>query len=266
MRALPVLLLLCAAASSTGAASEAPRFDRSHALFDALLAQHVNAGRVDYRRLTRQPQALDDYLATLASLTPADLEALPRNDQLAFWINAYNALVLKSIIENYPLSRGSIIGLAFPANSIWQIPGVWKKPRWRAAGQSVSLDQIEHEIIRPVFKEPRSHFALVCASSSCPELRAGAYRGEVIEQQLDEQTRRFLQDPGRGVRIDAAAGTIYISKIFDWFAEDFGEETDILTFIARHRPDPELQRLQRESGIEIDHLPYDWTLNDRAEP
>ncbi len=280
MRTLLILLLLCTAAPSARSARDPPPFDRSHALFDALLSEHVSAGHVDYRRLTEHPQALDEYLALLASLAPADLQALPRSDQLAYWINAYNAFALKSIIEHYPLRRRGIVGLAFPANSIWQITGVWKDRRWRAAGRTVSLDQIEHDIIRPVFQEPRSHFALVCASTSCPDLRAQAYRGEVIEEQLEEQTQRFLHDQRKGVRIDAAAGAIHLSKIFDWFAEDFAashppgqnypgldrEESGMLSFVANHRSDPELQRLLRESRIEVDFLPYDWTLNDRAKP
>ncbi len=280
MRTLLILLLLCTAGSSARAASDPPPFDRAHAIFDALLSEHVSAGRIDYRRLTEHPQALNEYLALLASLAPADLQALPRSDQLAYWINAYNAFALKSIVEHYPLRRRGVVGLAFPANSIWQIPGVWKDARWRAAGRLVSLDEIEHDIIRPMFKEPRSHFALVCASRSCPDLRAQAYRGDVLEEQLNEQTQRFLHDPSKGVRIDAVAGTIHLSKIFDWFAEDFTashrprqnypgldrEESGALSFIANHRSDPELQRLLRESRIEVDFLPYDWTLNDRAGP
>jgi hypothetical protein len=275
-----ILLLLCAASPSAGAAGDPQPFDRSHALFDALLAKHVEAGRVDYRRLTDHPQPLDEYLALLASLPPAALQAMPRSDQLAYWINAYNAFALKSVVEHYPLRRRGIVGLVFPANSIWQIAGVWKNRRWRAAGQTLSLDQIEHDIIRPVFKEPRSHFVLVCASTSCPDLGMRAYRGDALERQLNEQTRRFLHDPRKGVRIDAAAGTIHVSKIFDWFADDFAlshpsepnhpgldrEESGVLSFIASHRTDSGLQRLLRESRIEVEFLPYDWTLNDRVGP
>ncbi len=264
MRTLPTLALLGLAtmACSPGVANGAAAFDRTHSLFEALLGEHVADGRVDYARLRGNPQPLDAYLATLASLSPAGLKALPRSDQLAYWINAYNAFVLKSVTEHYPLRRGGIVGLAFPANSIWQISGVWKDRRWPTAGGLVSLDQIEHEIIRPTFKDARTHFALVCASTSCPDLIAQAYRGEIIERQLTEQTRRFLHDPDKGVRLDAASGAVWVSKIFDWFEEDF-EISGVLGFIAAHRPETESRSLLQRPGIDMKFLPYDWTLNDR---
>jgi hypothetical protein len=259
-----ILLVLGAMALAAEPAACAPAFDRNHAMLDALLAAHVAGGRVDYAGLSRQPQPLDDYLVMLAMLPAAELKALPRNDQLAFWINAYNAFVLKSVVEHFPLQRRSLVGLAFPANSIWQIAGVWKDPRWNAAGTLVSLDQIEHEIIRPRFNEPRAHFALVCASTSCPDLLEQAYRGDAIDRQLSDRTRRFLQDPGKGVRIDVAGGSVRISKIFDWFEEDFAGGAP--AFIAGHLMDPKLRAVLLDPRIEVEFLDYDWTLNDRARP
>ncbi|MGH8132479.1 MAG: DUF547 domain-containing protein [Steroidobacteraceae bacterium] len=250
-------------------------FDRSHALFDALLHSHVINGRVDYRRLVADPGPLRAYLDSLGAVTAAELATWPHEDQLAFWINAYNAFVLMSVVEYYPLSRHTLVGLAFPANSIWQVPDVWKAARWRAASRTVSLDMIEHEIIRPIFRERRTHFALVCAASSCPNLRSEAYRGDRLDEQLEDQTRRFLADANKGLRLDRGNGKVLLSKIFEWYAADFGQaggssaghsaaERGVVEFVSTHTVDPGVREFLQDPTIRIGYLPYDWTLNDQA--
>jgi Protein of unknown function, DUF547 len=270
------LLAVTLAAVGGGVASRGEAFDLSHAAFDAVLREHVVEGRVDYRRLAEHPRPLHLYAQSLAAISSHELAAWPRNDQLAFWINAYNAFTLLTILEHYPLSRGSVVGLAFPANSIWQIPNVWRDARWRAAGQAVSLDRIEKEIVRPQFHEPRAHFALVCASSSCPDLRSEAYRGDRLDAQLEDQTRRFLADPMKGARLEPARGRIRVSKIFRWYAEDFGAsgevsgpstaatpQSGVLAFIGRHSTDEAVKAFVRGSRVGLAYLDYDWTLNEQ---
>lgn len=252
-------------------------FDRSHVLFDALLRSHVIAGRIDYSGLVEDPHGLRGYLDTLGAVTAVELAAWPRDDQLAFWINAYNAFVLMSVIEHYPLSRHTLVGLAFPANSVWQVSDVWTTPRWHAANRTVSLDMIEHKIIRPTFHEQRIHFALVCAASSCPNLRSEAYRGDQLDAQLEDQTRRFLADPNKGMRLDRSNETVLVSKIFDWYGADFtqaqdpsaghgGAERGVMEFLAIHSSDPAVRQFLQNPEIRIRYLPYDWTLNDQARP
>jgi len=252
-------------------------FDRSHARFDALLHTYVVDGRVDYPGLVSDSRASRAYLSALGAVTPAELASWPRDDQLAFWINAYNAFVLMSVVEHYPLGRRTLVGLAFPSNSIWQVPDVWKATRWHAGGRTVSLDMIEPEIIRPTFREPRIHFALVCAARSCPNLRSEAYRGDRLDAQLEDQASRFLGDATKGLRIDARNHTALVSKIFDWYGVDFAQplhsasaagrdrrERDVIEFVSKHSGDPAIREFLRNSGIRLLYLPYDWRLNERA--
>lgn len=250
-------------------------FDRSHAQFDTLLRSHVIDGRVDYSRLVDDPHRLRAYMDSLAAVTSAELGAWPRDDQLAFWINAYNAFVLMSVVEHYPLERHTLVGLAFPANSVWQVPDVWKTARWRAAGRAVSLDMIENRIIRPSFRERRTHFALVCAATSCPNLRSEVYRGDRLDQQLEDQTRRFLADPNKGLRLDRGNGKVLLSKIFDWYAADFMPaqassggrrvvERGVIEFVSTHSVDPGVREFLLNPRVRLGYLPYDWTLNDQA--
>jgi len=266
------LMILCMPGAATAA------FDRSHARLDTLLRTHVIDGRVDYLGLVDDPRELRGYLADLSAALPGELAAWPREDQLAFWINAYNAFVLMSVVEHYPLTRHTFVGLAFPSNSIWQVPDVWKATRWHAAERAVSLDMIEHEIIRPTFREPRIHFALVCAASSCPNLRSEAYRGDRLDAQLEDQARRFLADANKGLRLDGRHSTILVSKIFDWYGVDFAQVADssvphegrertergVIEFVSSHSADPNVREFLRNPRIRLGYLPYDWRLNDQA--
>jgi hypothetical protein len=262
---------LIVALVSPGIAAAA--FDRTHATLDGLLRRHVEDGRADYAALVEEARTLGTYLDSLEVVAPAELGGWPRDDQLAFWINAYNAFVLMSVVQHYPLSRHTLVGLAFPANSIWQVPDVWKDRRWSAAGRMVSLDIIEHEIIRPVFREPRVHFALVCAARSCPNLRSEAYRGDRLDSQLEDQARHFLANPHKGLLLDRERGKALVSKIFDWYGVDFAPgprpasrediEHSILQFIANRSPDAATGAFLLSGTTHLGYLTYDWTLNDR---
>lgn len=264
-----VLLLLAALLVAPIAVAASP-FDHQHPLLGEVLKRHVRDGLVDYTALQRERATLDRYVGQLATVERQVVDGWSRDNRLAFWINAYNALTLRTIVDHYPIRRGSLVGVAFPANSIWQIPGAFKEARHRVAGQRLSLDDIEHRIIRPSFTEPRIHVALVCAARSCPVLRAEPYVASRLDAQLTEQTQRFAADRRHGLRVVPGGRGVEVSSIFKWFGEDFAplaagnEKRGVLAFLAAHTDDPGLLARLRDPATSLGYLDYDWTLNDTA--
>lgn len=264
------LWLLLASLLLTPVAVADSRFDHQHALLGEVLKRHVRDGSVDYAALGRERAILDRYVEQLTKVEPAVVEGWSRAQRLAFWINAYNALTLRTIVDHYPIRRRSLVGVAFPANSIWQISGAFKAARHRVAGQRLSLDDIEHRIIRPTFAEPRIHMALVCAARSCPVLRPEPYVAARLDAQLAEQTRRFAADRVHGLRLAPDGRGVEVSSIFKWFGEDFAplaagnEKRGVFAFLAAHTEDAALQARLHDAATSLDYLDYDWTLNDTA--
>ncbi len=221
----------------------------SHALLDSLLRSFVHDGVVDYRCLKEHEAQLDRYLARLQATDPGTLE---RNEELAFWINAYNAFTLKLILNTYP-----------ELDSILELSSPWSSEVWPVQGEKYSLSHIENEILRHR-DEARIHFAIVCASFSCPDLISEAWVAGRLEQQLADATRAFLADEEKGAKLvsENGAHTLYLSKLFEWYAVDFADG-DVLRYVKEHAP-PELQaRLRRLGEVDIAFLEYDWTLNGR---
>lgn len=249
--------------------SPASTFDRDYQAYATLLAAHVEGDRVDYRALQSNRAALDAVVKGFAQVGEADLAGWSRADQMAFWINAYNALTLQVIVDHYPI-RGRFFSVA-PRNSIRQIDGVWTKTTWPVAGRRVTLDDIEHAILRPVYGDARIHFAVNCASVSCPPLALEPYRGATLDAQLDEAARTYLaSSQGVVVRGD----TLRVSSIFKWYGEDFvegyaspgparGSSTDraILGVVGRYGPEAARQ-LAASGRARVQFLAYDWSLND----
>lgn len=248
-------LALALAGRAQAAAATGP--DRDHAAWSRLLGRHVSHGLVDYAALARDRAELDAYLGSLEAVERSDLEAWPRADQLAFWINAYNAYTVKLVLDHRPLrsirSIGLLPGAAFSRKFI---------PLERAAGARLSLDDVENRILRERFREPRIHFAIVCASRSCPVLRAEAYRGRELDGQLDDAARAFVRDPARN-RWDPATRTLRLSSIFKWFRGDFEAAAGTLpAFFARWVDGPTAEAI-RGGEVRIEFLDYDWSLNGR---
>ena len=156
--------------------------------------------------------------AGFAAVEAQTERAWPRAQRMAFWINAYNFFTLHAIVDHYPI-RGSWFS-RYPQNSIRQIDGVWTRLTWRVAGRQVSLDDIEHRILRPEFKDPRIHFAVNCASLGCPPLRGEPYRAGTLDAQLDDNARQFLASP-HGLRVDGR--TLAVTSILKWYGGDFVE-------------------------------------------
>lgn len=249
----------------------------SYEIYDAVLQAYVDdQGLVDYQSLHANRSDLDAFNASMARLSPKEFEAWPEQERLAFWINAYNAITLERIIDHYPIKKGGVIaGFRYPHNSIRQIPGVWKKLTNTVMGEEITLDSIEHDMLRAKFKEPRIHVALVCAALSCPPLRNEAFVAGRLDEQLDDQSRRFLSNDTR-FRIDRAKKRVYLSAILDWFGKDFAgiyntggkiaahskTEGAALEYASRYVSDEDVQFILSEN-YSVTFLDYDWTLNER---
>lgn len=230
-----------------------------------LLAQYVtDDGWVNYEELQKNRGELDRYYAQLAAITPDTYKSWDENQQLAYLMNAYNALTLLAIIEQEPLKA-----------SIRDIPGVWSSKKFQLAGESKTLNNIEHDIIRPTFNEPRIHAALVCAAKSCPPLRNEPFTAENVDAQLEDQVKRWLARPDSGFRIDRQENKVYLSKIFDWYGDDwkpnfavkdqFGgddKQKAVLNFISNY-VSAEDQAYLKAGKYEVSYLGYDWSLNQQ---
>ncbi len=220
----------------------------SHAALDSVLQLHLTGGRVDYGGLARDPGPLDRYLSAIRGARPADW---PRAEQFAFWVNAYNAHVLKGVISHPGIGSVRDVGrkLGVPT-------GAFFRKRFVVAGRTLTLNEIESEILRRTFREPRVHFVLNCASASCPALPSRPLSGIDLEARLEAATREFLLDRSRN-RIDPAH-EIAVSSIFKWYEADFkADARSTRAFIERHWP-----RAERfASDAPVRFLDYDWSLN-----
>ena len=209
----------------------------SHDGFDKLLKQYVASnGMVDYKGLKANRAALDEYTALLAKAIPAGNWG--KNESLAYWINAYNAFTLQLIINNYPLK--SIINL--DGGKPWDVK------RITLAGKKYSLNNIENDIIRPQFKDPRIHFAVNCAAISCPPLANKAFTEDNIEALLNSRTTSFINSSANTITENKAT----VSKLFDWYKEDFG---NVINFINKY------SKTKLASKASIAYKDYDWMLN-----
>jgi Protein of unknown function, DUF547 len=237
-----VLVLGWVLAAASGARAEAV----DYGTYAELLQAHVRDGVVDYAGFKADEARLDDYLARNGRVNP---ESLSREDRFAYYINAYNAWTIKLILTGYPGVK-SIKDLG----GLLQSP--WKKPFVKIDGRTLTLDEIEHSILRPQFKDARVHFAIVCASKGCPPLIVQPYRGAVLDEQLNRVTTAFLNRPGN-YRLEG--DRFEVSSIFKWFGEDFG---NLFDFYIRYAQGDLKQALQSgRDRIRIGYLDYDWSLN-----
>jgi len=268
-KAGPAFLLLFFLVSVAAALeSEAPAKKNSLIFpkddFAAVLKSHTDStGMVDYKSLKRDSAMLYSFLGKTSHLLSAAYNRLDRNERLAYWINVYNAQTMKVIIDNYP------------KKSIQEIKGAWDRITFMAAGRKLTLDGLENDILRKEFNEPRIHMALVCAAVSCPPLRSEPYSGEKLEEQLADQSRRFLADPGN-FRIDAGQGVLYLSSIFKWFGDDFArvygqngrfkeygsKDRALMDFISANVVE-DVRSALVSGKWKIKFMDYNWALNER---
>lgn len=248
----------------------------SYGDYAELLSTYVdNRGRVPYYLIKNRPEKLAAFVRQLDWVDPKVYETWNEKEKIAFWINAYNAATLKAIIDHYPISTSLFGSVLFPKNSIRQIAGVWDKLQFPVMGKPVTLNEIEHEILRAKFSEPRIHVALVCASMGCPPLRNEPFTGDRLDEQLNDQAHRFLADPQK-FQIDRSQGQVLLSPIFDWYGEDFVKsygteerfldhsrtERAVLNFVSRSLDEAGREYLTK-AKYQIQYLGYDWSLNEQ---
>jgi len=263
-----LLLLLPALGGGTPAANT---FDHAYGAYGDLLSAYVIDARVDYAKLKTARVSLDDVVGGLGRIADAELRRWSRAEKIAYWINAYNVFTLQAIVDHYPIRwRWRGLFMLAPRNSIKQIPGVWTDLRWIAAGSPMTLDEIEHGTLRPLYLEPLIHFAVNCASVSCPPLRREPYVGTRLDRQLTLAARDYLASEF-GLRVDGS--TLYVSSIFDWYGDDFVDdyahlvdgqsqkERAILGVIAKYGP-RDASQVAQSGNARIRYLRYNWTLND----
>ncbi|NJX14857.1 DUF547 domain-containing protein [Tamlana crocina] len=229
--------LLIGFAISFGLFAQAQHFD--HSKFSELLQAHVSeGGNVNYSTIKANPNVLNQYLAEFSKAHPT--ESWPKNETLAYWINAYNAFTIKLIIDNYPIK--SIKDLKHP----------WDQKFIPINGKLLSLNHIEHDILRKM-GEPRIHFAIVCASHSCPKLQNEAFVPSRLDEQFTHATKTFLNDPEKNV---ISKEHLELSKIFKWFKKDFEENGSLIEFISPYT------ETTISKAAKIKYKDYNWTLNE----
>lgn len=260
-----ILAMWLGLASTGGVSAQASEVDQSP--LTAVLSRHVNAqGWVDYVGLRRDQPALEAYLGTLRNV---NVGTLPSNAaRLAFWIDAYNAFTLNDVLE-YVDGK---------TDSVKKVDGFFDKHKHPVAGQLLTLDEIEKQARS--FHDPRVHFAVNCASASCPKLQAFAFTASGLDQQLNQAAAEFLSDPRRGLRLEQKDNTIYLSPIFEWYAGDFTGATskagallswasaavsggNVLKFVEEHSTSDVAAHI-RKAGPGVKYVTYDWTLNSQT--
>ena len=224
-----------------------------HSEWDFILKKYVHEGKVDYNKIISTPvdlKRLNDYLTTLNN---AEVSLLTRDERLAFWINAYNAFTVKLILNHYPLK------------SIKNIKDPWKQKLWYAANEKLSLDDIEHIKLRKEFKEPRIHFAIVCASIGCPALYPEAFEKDNIEQLFNLVARHFFTEH-KNFHLKTLGNntTIYLNRIFKWFKGDFGKhDKQVVEFILPYVQKKDRDIIKASDVVKLKYLDYDWSLNNK---
>lgn len=255
------LFYLCVIVPPAGAD---PLKTPDHAPWGRLLQSRLTEGeggapnRFDYGGLKASPEDRAALKAYIASLEAVDPEALSRDEAFAFWVNLYNALTVEVVVEHYPIASIRDIDIS---------PGLFSNGPWgrklvTVGGRELSLDDIEHGILRPEFGDPRVHYAVNCASVGCPDLAAEPYRGEDLDAMLDAAAGAYVNSP-RGARVEG--GKLTASSIFKWYMKDFGgTEAGVLAELRKYAAPALREKLENIAAVAS--YDYDWSLNDTAEP
>ncbi|MEQ9619539.1 MAG: DUF547 domain-containing protein [Deltaproteobacteria bacterium] len=227
---------------------EAGAFDHTHKLYGKVLESYEKDGLVDYRGLKSDSGDLRAYIEQASSVTGEEFEGWSQAEQLAFLLNLYNARTFQLIIDNYPVESIKMIA----ADS----KGPWEEPIVLLFGDKITLNALENDFIRKSYKEPRIHFALVCAAKGCPPLLGKPYTGSKLNGQLESQTRKFLADKDKNY-VDSANEVIRLSPVFQWFEGDFSDKSgSVQAFVEPYFGQTELD------DYKIEYTNYDWSLND----
>ncbi|HNV87308.1 MAG TPA: DUF547 domain-containing protein [Candidatus Omnitrophota bacterium] len=239
----------------------AQAFDHQYSRLGTVLGKYTVEGLVNYKRLKKSPGDLDGFLESANALSKEEYDSWRDREKTAFWINVYNATVLRVVSDYYPfVKRLDWRRFKYPKNSIQQIPNVWKQKLAKVFGRQYSLDEIRQDILAREFKDPRIYFALTDASMSSPRLRNLPYLPDVLSTTLDEQCRRFLKEPQNFERAPSG-DKIFLSRIFEWHREEFGGENGILAFVRKYAPEGVRDEIPERAKIKW--LEYEWALNEK---
>jgi len=226
--------------------------------WDGLLKKHVGPTTIAGVRLTgvnypamKKDPAYSKLIADLKKFSPSKLKT--NKEKMTFWINTYNIMAVKMVVDHYPVDSIKDAGGVFSS--------VWKKEVGVVGGEKVTLNDIEHEILRKM-GDPRIHVAIVCASVSCPDLRKEAYTADKLDAQLDDQFKKFLENRSKGLQLDRGKKRVTLSKIFDWFEEDFQPKGGVLTYISRYATEKD-RALLKKGNLKVSYLDYNWDLNKK---
>jgi hypothetical protein len=269
---LAVVVLMSATSVFDGhTLAQAGAADTLHKPLDSILDVDVRDGYVYYRALRSDRARLDRYVASL-NVPAATYQGWSREQQMAFWVNAYNAFVLETVIDHYPIKGSS---KEYPVNSVRQVPGAFEQIKHRAAGQNLTLDEIEKKILPP-FKEPRLYLALGRGAVGSGRLRSEAFTGELLKQQLDSVQKEFTSEQTM-IRVDRGASQISVTPIISWHDAEFIAAYDpgatgtmaqrspveraIVAFVTPHLLPLEKEFLQKNE-FKVTYHPLDWRLND----
>ena len=237
IRKLTLLFILLCLNTTYG---QTVKRENLHSIWNSLLQKHVSTdGFVDYKNFKTSEKYLDSYINTLQKAY-STIDSFSNDEKLAYWINAYNALTIDLILKNYPIK------------SIKDIKKPWNERLWKFGDKWINLNEIEHKILRKM-NEPRIHFAINCASISCPNLLNEAFTAENLETQLAEVTKTFLEDQTKNI---IAEKKLQLSKIFKWFAKDFKTEGSLIDFLNLYAT------IEISKKAKISYLDYDWGLNE----
>lgn len=249
MRPIIYLLLLTLLVACGAGKPELSDISPSHELWNKLVKEHVSTdGDVDYQGFLEEKAQLAKYLDLLSSHHP-NPNTWTREELLAYWINAYNAYTIELILRHYPLESIKDI-------KRWNIPFLntpWQIKFFSIGGKKYDLNAIEHQILRKQFDEPRIHFAINCASVSCPPLRNEAYTAERLEEQLRDQAFLFINDPTKNT---IAKDKVQLSKIFSWFKGDFTKKSSLIEYLNQYT------KLTIDPSADISYQEYNWELNE----
>jgi hypothetical protein len=247
---LAVTVMLCSLAV------RAAEFDHHFVRLNHVLSAHLKDGRVDYAALKKDSRELNAALDEMAAVQRSDFSRWTERQQVSFLINLYNASTLRLIVSHYPLKSIKDIGNI--------LRGPFKQPAVRLFSETTTLEYIEHELLRKNYREPRIHFALVCAAKGCPSLRNEPYVASKLNEQLEDQGRTFLSATEKN-RFDAHRRVLYLSPIFKWFHEDFEKPSgSVLKFVTPFFPPQLRAQLESAGPVAIRYTDYDWSLNEKT--
>jgi hypothetical protein len=245
-------------------------FDQTHSALTTELKKFVDTSGVHYAKWKNQQQGLNAYIASLEKITPEEYATFTPDQKKALWINTYNALAIKVVLDHYPIHGDKTY---YPPNSLRQISGCFEEIKVKIAGRQLDLWKIAHNLIRKECADPRMHFAVVCAAKGCPKLRDTAYVAENLDSDLEKAASDYVNNP-RNVQIDPAKNELRVSLLFSWFPLDFAmhafkkvsfpppDDNEIIAaYISKWLPAKQRDLLTSHDW-KLVYLPYDWALND----